>query len=139
MSHSLDEFKIENSAAEEKINQHRADKKNGDTNAVKFRIGDLKQLINEHQLEDDDLLFFKFAKYTEDDFDRYEKKDWLKHKLKRDEFCNRTTLIVNFLSRKEQHTEQKSMRDHSSAKMSYDFGGICPPPEGCEPDWDEQL
>ncbi len=52
MSHSLDDFKIENHAAEERIMQHQTDKKNGDTHAVKFRVGDLKGLFEEQHLRD---------------------------------------------------------------------------------------
>ncbi|MFN2440903.1 MAG: hypothetical protein ABR503_16985, partial [Chitinophagaceae bacterium] len=109
-----------------------------DTTAVKFRVGDLKQLIQEHNLLDSDVLSFKFASYTEEDYDRYEKKGWIKNKLKKKEFGNRTTLVINFWSRKEKSGNEAIARSSSLRLCSYDLGDICPPPEGmCDPQDDD--
>ncbi len=76
-SQGLNDFIFDRSKAKERIASYgQRERQHEDTQAVKFRVKDIKNIIESNNLQDNDELNFILMTYTGDDHNLYQKKTW---------------------------------------------------------------
>ncbi len=144
-SQGLNDFIFDRSKAKERIASYgQRERQHEDTQAVKFRVKDIKNIIETNNLQDNDELNFILMTYTGDDYNLYQKKTWAKAMPSKEELNGRITLVIGCTPRTggvaagrtasadsgDDSRTASADTSSSSEAVYYDSGTICPPPAG---------